>query len=192
MNTHLRCRTPPQIGTGGRATLASITASWRTGSAGSPRSAGAPGPKGNCSASPGGMMPERIALAGALMRRNPRDARMDVAGAARNGDAHNVAADAYVLTVRASPGLGGSHVDLAVPAFGDFTRGVAFLDEGLAPGRVLWVLAAVPVAVGRGSRVISRGFGATSGCALTAETGPASFLGPLGRPGRGLSRRPDP
>jgi hypothetical protein len=78
----------------GRETLVSITASWRTGSAGSPRSVGAPTRKGNCSASPGGMMLERIALAAALLHRDLRDARMDVAGAARIGDADNVAADA--------------------------------------------------------------------------------------------------
>jgi hypothetical protein len=57
----------PQIGTGGRETLASNTASWRTGSAASPRSVGFLAPKGNRSASPGAMTPERITLAAALL-----------------------------------------------------------------------------------------------------------------------------
>jgi hypothetical protein len=72
MNTRLRRRTSPQIGTG-RETPASITASWRIGSAASPRSVGSPARKGNCSASPGAMMPERITLAAALLHRDRRD-----------------------------------------------------------------------------------------------------------------------
>ena len=72
MNTHPCPRTLPQ-GTGGRETLASITASWRIGSAASPRSVGSPARKGNCSASPVAMMPERITLAAALLHRDQRD-----------------------------------------------------------------------------------------------------------------------
>src|SRR6516162_5610352 len=71
MNTHPCPRTLPQ-GTGGRETLASITASWRIGSAASPRSVGSPARKGNCSASPGAMMPERMTLAAVLRHRDRR------------------------------------------------------------------------------------------------------------------------
>jgi hypothetical protein len=70
MNTRLHPTKSPQIGTGGRETLPSITATWRTGTAASPRSVGFLARKGNCSASPGAMTPERIALAAALL---PRD-----------------------------------------------------------------------------------------------------------------------
>jgi hypothetical protein len=53
----------------------------------------------------------------------------------------------------------------------DFTRGVAFPDAVLAPGRVPRVSAVVPVAAGAGLPATSRECRATAGYASTGGTG---------------------